>query len=84
MIKEPDRNHPYRLELYKILEEREWLDINYEEIIGKYARKWIGIHDREVIAVADTSDALRQELAKRGMSHCRMTFLVPSAAQKFL
>ena len=83
-MKEPDRNHPYRLELYKILEEREWLDRNYEEIIGKYARKWIGIHDGEVIAIADTSDALRQELANMRMSHCRMTFLVPSTAHKLV
>lgn len=83
-MEKPDRNHPYRQELYKILEEREWLDSNYEEIIDKYARRWIGIHERQVIAVAETSDTLREELAHKGMSNCRMTFLVPSSAHKLV
>lgn len=81
-MQKPDRDHPYRRELYKVLEERHWLDENHAEIISKYALKWIGIHDHEVVAVADSSDGLREELTSKGMSHCRMMFLVPSSVHK--
>ncbi|MBI2954037.1 MAG: hypothetical protein HYY30_06970 [Chloroflexi bacterium] len=77
----PDRNHPYRQELYQILEEREWLDKNIDEIMSKYAARWIGIKNKAVVAVADDPDALKQELATQGIN-CRMLFFVPTSVHK--
>ncbi|MBI2955024.1 MAG: hypothetical protein HYY30_11965 [Chloroflexi bacterium] len=82
MSPKPNRDHPYRQELYRVLGEREWLDANIHELQSKYAGRWIGLHDHQVLAVADTPAALKEEFAKKGITSCRMVLLVPTSIFK--
>lgn len=73
-----DRQHPYRQYLYRILADRAWLDSHIQEIIQQYSCRWIAVYQQQVIAVADTPEAVREICSRQVDPDQALIFNVPS------
>ncbi|TDA68281.1 MAG: hypothetical protein D9V47_08520 [Clostridia bacterium] len=62
-----DRNHPYRQKLYRVLEERVWLDEHIEELLPRYKAQWIAVYGREIIAAAGTPEEVIARCQEQGV-----------------
>lgn len=74
-------DHPYRRSLYRILENRAWLDAHIEALMAQYKSKWIAIYREEVVASADSPDELRGICQDKVDMDETIIFQVPGAVR---
>lgn len=53
---------PTQKNLLKRLENRDWLEDNFQEIQEKYGEKWIAIADKKIVAHGPSSDDVKKSV----------------------
>lgn len=73
---------PGQLSYHKLLENRQWLSDNLDEIIAKYPDKWIAVWDKRVVQVGKSYDELMQVVEKTyPIKECEI-LMVPKSSQE--
>ena len=49
----------------RMLENREYVDMNIEEIRKRYGGRWIGVLDRKIVVDADNPEAVKEAIKGR-------------------